>query len=344
MPDRTGALEGDVSSRFRDQRLQAFKLSAPDRLHVPITARVPRLGGISNTDGPNLHEVRLRSARKFDPIPRIGGFSENDPAARDPSRHHPLRDLITEAREPLQDGASPLLRSYGANFGLDQEIGAFDQFLVIAAGLRNGPLDFDAQRGRFGRFHLRQFGMPLSKIPFEARAPASGLDRGVKIEEQAVGNKSLPGARLGLESRDPSGKRTGIDPKAVKFAKELVHLQKRLVVACAGLLRSPLLERDTTVAGTEPVGERPLTLGDTFGAIGWLKQHQPLAYSLVEALDGRRGRRKLSSKIDRDLDVGSFELREQCLGRGLGTPLIALSLRFRFCGLFRASLGIGAQI
>ncbi|WP_456708607.1 hypothetical protein [Bradyrhizobium sp. USDA 4452] len=42
--------------------------------------------------------------------------------------------------------------------------------------------------------------------------------------------------------------------------------------------------------------------------------------------------------------MGSFELREQCLGRGLGTPLIALALRFRFCGLFRASLGIGAQI
>jgi hypothetical protein len=96
------------------------------------------------------------------------------------------------------------------------------------------------------------------------------------------------------------------------------------------LLGSPLLERDTTVAGTESVGERPLTLGDAFGAVGWLKRHQPLAYSLAETLDGRRTPRgrKLSSKIDRDPDVGSFELREQCLGGGPGTPLIALPLRF----------------
>lgn len=46
LPNRTGAFDGDVSSGFRDQRLQAFELAAPDRLHVPITARVPRLGRI----------------------------------------------------------------------------------------------------------------------------------------------------------------------------------------------------------------------------------------------------------------------------------------------------------
>lgn len=82
LPNRTGAFDGDVSSGFRDQRLQAFELAAPDRLHVPITARVPRLGRISNTDGSYLHDVHLRSARKFDPVPWIGRLSENDPTAR----------------------------------------------------------------------------------------------------------------------------------------------------------------------------------------------------------------------------------------------------------------------
>lgn len=77
LPNRTGAFDGGVSSRFRDQRLQAFELAAPDRLHVPITARIPRLVGISNTDGSHLHDVRLRSARKLDPVPRIRRLSES---------------------------------------------------------------------------------------------------------------------------------------------------------------------------------------------------------------------------------------------------------------------------
>ena len=42
--------------------------------------------------------------------------------------------------------------------------------------------------------------------------------------------------------------------------------------------------------------------------------------------------------------VVRFTRSEERLGGGLGTPLIPLSLRFRFCGFFGASLGIGAQI
>ncbi|MGJ4896676.1 MULTISPECIES: hypothetical protein [unclassified Bradyrhizobium] len=90
----------------------------------------------------------------------------------------------------------------------------------------------------------------------------SDFNRSAEIEKQTVSTKCPPGAWLSLESRNPGGKRTLLDPKASKFAEELVHLQKSLVVACAALLGSPLLERDTMAGGTGPIGERPLTLGD----------------------------------------------------------------------------------
>ena len=43
--------------------------------------------------------------------------------------------------------------------------------------------------------------LSLSRDVFEASALASGFDRRAEIEEQAVNNKSLPGARLGFGRR-----------------------------------------------------------------------------------------------------------------------------------------------
>jgi hypothetical protein len=68
---------------LRDEGLQAFKFGAPDRFHILISHRVASCSRISDADGSYLHEVRLRSRRKLDPISRIGRLSENDPTARD---------------------------------------------------------------------------------------------------------------------------------------------------------------------------------------------------------------------------------------------------------------------
>ena len=100
-----GSFDGDLSSPFATSDCR--RSNSP---HQIVSMSLSRNGsrasaGISNAEGSYLRDVRLRSARKLDPISRIRWLSENDPADRDPCRHHPFRDLVTEICETFQHGS-----------------------------------------------------------------------------------------------------------------------------------------------------------------------------------------------------------------------------------------------